>query len=80
MHFVGRRVRPAPYLAAADAFVFPSGYEPFGLAMLEAGACGLPLIVTRTEGSDELVRQGENGFVVEREPAAIAAVLARPRP
>ncbi len=76
VHFVGRQVRPAPYLAAADAFVFPSGYEPFGLAMLEAAASGLPLIVTRTEGSDELVRHGENGFVVSREPAAIAAVLA----
>jgi glycosyltransferase involved in cell wall biosynthesis len=75
VHFVGRQPRPAPYLAAADAFVFPSAYEPFGLVMLEAGAAGLPLIVTRTEGSDVLLREGENGFVVEREPAAIAAVL-----
>ena len=71
VHFAGRQVRPAPYLAAADAFVLPSGYEPFGLAMLEAGASGLPLIVTRTEGSDELVRHGENGFVVSREPGRV---------
>jgi UDP-glucose:(heptosyl)LPS alpha-1,3-glucosyltransferase len=75
VHFVGRRPRPAPYLSAADAFVFPSGYEPFGLAMLEAGASGLPLIATPTEGSAELVREGENGFVVEREAGAIATAL-----
>jgi glycosyltransferase involved in cell wall biosynthesis len=75
VHFAGRQRRPAPYLAAADAFVFPSGYEPFGLVVLEAGATGLPLIVTRTEGTDELVREGENGRVVDRDAAAIAAVL-----
>ena len=75
VHFVGRQRRPAPFLAAADAFVFPSAYEPFGLVILEAGASGLPLVVTRTEGSDELVREGENGHVVNRDAAAIAAVL-----
>ncbi len=75
VHFVGRRRSPAPYLAAGDAFVLPSAYEPFGLVMLEAGASGLPLVVSRTDGSDELVREGENGFVIEREPAAFAAAL-----
>jgi glycosyltransferase involved in cell wall biosynthesis len=75
VHFAGRQAQPAPYLAAADAFVFPSAYEPFGLVVLEAGATGLPLIVTRTEGTDELVREGENGFVVERDASAIAQVL-----
>ena len=39
--------------------------------MLEAGARGLPLVVSRTEGSDELVRDGENGFVVSRDPARL---------
>ena len=75
VHFVGRQRRPAPYLAAADAFVFPSGYEPFGLVVLEAGASGLPLIVTPTGGAAELVRDGENGRVVARDVGAIAAAL-----
>jgi UDP-glucose:(heptosyl)LPS alpha-1,3-glucosyltransferase len=75
VHFVGRQRRPAPFLAAADAFVFPSAYEPFGLVVLEAGATGLPLIVTRTEGTDELVRDGENGRIVERDADAIGAAL-----
>jgi glycosyltransferase involved in cell wall biosynthesis len=76
VHFVGRQLRPARFLAAADAFVFPSGYEPFGLVVLEAGATGLPLVVTRTHGTAELVRDGENGRVVERKGDAFAAALA----
>jgi glycosyltransferase involved in cell wall biosynthesis len=76
VRFVGRQPAPARFLAAADAFVFPSAYETFSLAVLEAGAVGLPLVVTRTAGTAELVRDGENGRFVERDPAAIAAVLA----
>jgi len=75
VHFVGRQAQPAPFLAAGDAFLLPSAYEPFGLVMLEAGACGLPLVVSRTDGSDELVREGENGVVVERRAEAFAAAL-----
>jgi UDP-glucose:(heptosyl)LPS alpha-1,3-glucosyltransferase len=75
VHFVGRQREPAPFLAAADAFVFPSAYEPFGLVVLEAGASGLPLLVTRTLGTRELVHDGENGRFLERDGAAFAAAL-----
>lgn len=75
VHFVGRQQQPGRFLAAADAFVFPSAYEPFGLVVLEAGATGLPLVVTRTHGTAELVRDGENGRVVERDGEAFAAAL-----
>lgn len=70
------------YYAAADLFVFPTAYEAFSLATLEAGAAGLPLLLTRINGTDELVREGENGRFVERDAHDIAekigAVLATP--
>jgi glycosyltransferase involved in cell wall biosynthesis len=46
-------------------YVQPSAYEPFGMAVLEAMALGAPVIVTRKCGTANLIRDGENGFVVE---------------
>jgi len=52
--------------------------EGFGLALAEAGACGLPVIAARSGGLAEAVQEGESGFVVEPdEPAAAAAALKR---
>ena len=50
--------------AAADCFVFPSYREGFPNTVLEAGAMGLPSIVTDINGSREIVVQGENGVVI----------------
>lgn len=52
------------YYAAADCFVLPSYREGFPNVVLEAGAMGLPSIVTDINGSREIIRQGENGFVI----------------
>lgn len=57
-----------PYLWAADVFCLPSRYETFSLAAYEAAACGLPLLVTPLHGVSELVRHGENGWVL---PASV---------
>lgn len=50
----------------ADIFVLPSYNEGMSNALLEAMACGLPVIVTDVGGTDELVKDGENGYVFEK--------------
>lgn len=52
------------YYAAADCFVFPSYREGFPNTVLEAGAMGLPSIVTDINGSREIIVQGENGIII----------------
>ncbi len=52
------------YYAAADCFVFPSYREGFPNTVLEAGAMGLPSIVTNINGSREIIEEGKNGLIV----------------
>lgn len=53
-----------PWLAAADFHILPSYREGFPNTVLEAGAMGLPSIVTDVNGSREIISDGVNGFVV----------------
>ena len=53
------------YYAAADIFVLPSIYEPFGNANLEALATGLPVITTRHCGAADIIQHKLNGLIVE---------------
>ena len=56
-----------------DVLVLPSIVEGRALVQQEAMACGLPLIVTKNAGGDDLISTGETGFLVPiREPKAIA--------
>src|SRR3972149_3410233 len=50
--------------AAGDIFVFPSEYDAFGTACLEAMASGLPVVVSKTSGVSEIIMQGKEGFVI----------------
>lgn len=59
--YIPREQMPAIY-AQAHVFVLPSYNEGMSVATLEAMASGLPLIVTRTPGTDELVKEGVNGL------------------
>lgn len=65
---------------ACDVFVFPSGYEGFGLDPLEAMACGAPVISSNRSSLPEVV--GDAGLLIDPEPAdignAIVAVLTNP--
>ena len=53
------------YLRAAELFVLNTGYEGFSHQLLEAMAAGVPVITTSVGGNRELMRQGENGFMVK---------------
>jgi UDP-glucose:(heptosyl)LPS alpha-1,3-glucosyltransferase len=61
--------------AAADAFVLPSAYETFSLVTFEAAAAGLPLLVTRVSGVEDLLLEGVNGWFVARDARDIARRL-----
>ena len=52
------------YYAASDCFVFPSYREGFPNTVLEAGAMGLPSIVTDINGSREIIEHGKNGLII----------------
>ena len=63
VRFVGGISDVRPFLAAADAFVLPTLYDPFPNAALEAMAAGLPVVTSTKCGAAEVVREGESGFV-----------------
>ncbi len=69
-------VRDMPRLyAAADAFVLPTAYETFSLVTFEAAAAGLPLLVTRVSGVEDLLQDGVNGWFIVRDARDIARRL-----
>jgi glycosyltransferase involved in cell wall biosynthesis len=57
------------YYVAADCFVFPSYREGFPNTVLEAGAMGVPSIVTDINGSREIITEGENGIIIQSHDA-----------
>lgn len=59
-----------PWLAAADALVHPSYREGFPNVVIEAGAMGLPSVVTDINGSREIIKEGVNGLIVPAHDAA----------
>ncbi len=61
--FLGSFPRIEEILAVSDLFVLPSEQESFGLAALEAMACGLPVVASNAGGIPEVVRHGETGYV-----------------
>jgi glycosyltransferase involved in cell wall biosynthesis len=65
----------ASFLSGAHALLFPVDWpEPFGLVMIEAMACGTPVIAFNRGSVPEVVDEGLSGFIVEDEISAVAAV------
>jgi len=80
VRFVGARPRGEVLglLASADVAVLPSAWENFPHAVVEALAMGTPVVATRVGGVAEIVRDGENGVLVEPgDDEAFAEALAR---
>lgn len=75
IHFTGKvsNEKIPGYMAKADLFVLPSLSEGFPLVIAEAMASGLPIVTTNVGGLPEIVKDGENGFIVEpKNPEALA--------
>ena len=70
---VAREKLPEFYLAG-DLYAMLSRFDTFGMVVLEAMAAGLPVLISGSVGARDIVREGENGFVVENptDPEAIA--------
>ena len=64
IHAIGRRSDVRPYLKDADAFVFPSYREGFGMVLIEANAMGTPAISSNIIGCNEIIIEGENGTLI----------------
>ncbi len=64
LEFVGRIEAVGDYLAAFDAFVFPSLREGLGSILLDAMEFGLPIVAARAGGIPDIVHDGENGLLV----------------
>jgi UDP-glucose:(heptosyl)LPS alpha-1,3-glucosyltransferase len=77
VHFTGPSGGVAPFYAAADVFALPTQYEAWGLVIVEALACGLPVVTSRLAGAAVAVREGETGRLLDdpRDSGEIAAAL-----
>lgn len=71
--FTGPRRDVDLFYHGSDLFLFPTLYDPFSNATLEAMAHGLPVVTTAFNGVSELIHSGVNGFVVA-EPLDVAAI------
>jgi len=65
VQFLGEVPDPARIYSAADIFILPTIYDPFSNACLEALACGLPVITTRSNGFSEIIEHGVHGATVD---------------
>ena len=76
VHLVGAHPDPRPWLHAADVLASPSAYESYGLVVLEALACGVPVVATPTGCVPDVVVDGVNGAVLDAPPDRLPAALA----
>ncbi|WP_072016254.1 glycosyltransferase family 4 protein [Leptolyngbya sp. KIOST-1] len=65
VHFLGHRTDISTLLRCANAFAFPSHYDPYPLSVLEALASGVPVITAPSVGSSALIQSGVNGFLLK---------------
>jgi UDP-glucose:(heptosyl)LPS alpha-1,3-glucosyltransferase len=76
--FAGPQRDPRPYYGAADAFVLPTIYDPLANTVVEALACGLPVVTSTRCGAGELVVKADAGWLCDSiDDAAFAERMSR---
>jgi len=80
VHFAGKQTNMGDWFAASDLLIHPSYSEGLGSVILEASAAGLPVIGTRAGGIPDIIRDGENGLLVDSgAPQQLADAIVRMR-
>ncbi len=75
LRLTGMASDPEIHFALADGFLFPSHFEAFSLVEIEAGAMGLPLLLTPHHGSEMILKDKVNGRLIPFDPAGISDIL-----
>ena len=78
IRFLGVRKDITKIMNAADAYLMSSLWEGMPMVLLEAAAVGLPIVATNVGGNPEVVRDNENGFLVEKQnPQSLGSAMQR---
>jgi glycosyltransferase involved in cell wall biosynthesis len=78
VRFLGVRRDVSEVMSAADAYVMSSAWEGMPMVLLEAAAAGLPIVATTVGGNQEVVLNGETGFLVPpRDPEALGSAMVQ---
>lgn len=77
VRFLGFQANPWRFIARANAFVLTSTYEGFGNVLIEAMACGVPVVATRSPGTTEIIDDGTNGLLVDHDAGSVAHAIER---
>lgn len=65
LHFLGYRIDVIKIMKSCDIFVFPSKREGLSVALMEAMACGLPCVVSKIRGNEDLIENEKGGYCVD---------------
>jgi glycosyltransferase involved in cell wall biosynthesis len=78
VRFLGVRHDIPEVMSSADGYIMSSAWEGMPMVLLEAGAAALPIVATRVGGNQEVVGDGETGYLAPpRDPAALASAMQR---
>ncbi|HKK26354.1 MAG TPA: glycosyltransferase, partial [Gracilimonas sp.] len=65
------------WMQAMDGFILPSRNEPFGIALIEAMACGLPVISTKSGGPEQILKENRGILIQPDKPKQLAKAIAQ---